>query len=129
MHIAYVAALPCEGAVGFQYPFNCKFTKKSFSDFFLNRLRFDRKNYGNEPVAPLFGPPCILPTQVHENITKQCSEQDRQALTDETIMKSTGCVYWLRAVALLDVPAADDRLSRKSWRESARLTRVWRARR
>ena len=42
-----------EGAV----EFNGKFTKKSSSDFFKNRLRLDRSRpYGPESVAPLFWP-------------------------------------------------------------------------
>jgi len=31
-----------QDAVGFFSPFNSKFTKESFSEIFLNRLRFDR---------------------------------------------------------------------------------------
>ena len=44
----------------FLYPLNCKFTKESSSENIFFKSVKIRQNYGQESVASLFGPPCIV---------------------------------------------------------------------
>jgi len=45
------------------YPCNCKFTDESSSAKIWTSVKIWR-NYGNESVAPIFGPPCIQTSAV-----------------------------------------------------------------
>ena len=42
INVSQGSVATCARFDGMQYPFNCKFTKESCSDFLKNRLRFDR---------------------------------------------------------------------------------------
>ena len=76
-HLKYVATLPCNLSLMacfadlnvvcsdmckvrwdfFWYPFNCKFTMESSREEVLKSVKV-WGNYGNESVAPIFGPSC-----------------------------------------------------------------------
>ena len=47
-----------QDAMDVQYPFNCKFTKKSSSEKNCKSVKI-WQNYGHESVAPFLGPPCM----------------------------------------------------------------------